>query len=47
MKNKKNICFVSGDITRSGGTERVGTMVANELAKYKDKYNIQIIFKGA
>lgn len=43
MKNKKNICFVSGDITRSGGTERVGTMVANELAKYKDKYNIYIL----
>ena len=29
----KNICFFSGDITRSGGTERVGSVVANELAK--------------
>lgn len=43
MKNKKNICFLSGDITRSGGTERVATMIANELAKYKDKYNIYIL----
>lgn len=27
------ICFFSGDITRSGGTERVATMIANSLAK--------------
>lgn len=27
------ICFVSGVISRSGGTERVGTIVANELCK--------------
>ena len=27
----KKICFFSGDITRSGGTERVGTVIANEL----------------
>lgn len=30
---KKRICFFSGDITRSGGTERVSSQVANELAK--------------
>lgn len=30
MKNK--ICFFSGVISRSGGTERVGIMIANELA---------------
>jgi glycosyltransferase involved in cell wall biosynthesis len=29
---KKTICFFSGDITRSGGTERVSTMIANALA---------------
>lgn len=26
-----NVCFFSGDITRSGGTERVSTVIANEL----------------
>ncbi len=35
----KKICFFSGDITRSGGTERVATMIANELAK-EGKYEI-------
>lgn len=29
----KRICFFSGDITRSGGTERVASRVANALAK--------------
>ena len=29
----KNLCFFSGDITRSGGTERVAVMIANELVK--------------
>lgn len=35
MKNKKNIniCFVSGVIARSGGTERVGSIIANSLNK--------------
>lgn len=28
------ICFFSGDITRSGGTERVSTVIANGLVKY-------------
>ena len=28
----KKICFFSGLISRSGGTERVGIMIANELA---------------
>lgn len=35
----KKICFFSGDITRSGGTERVAAMIANELAK-EGKYKI-------
>lgn len=35
----KKICFFSGDITRSGGTERVSVMIANELAK-QEKYEI-------
>lgn len=30
---KKRICFFSGDITRSGGTERVSIQLANELKK--------------
>lgn len=29
----KNICFFSGDITRSGGTERVSSVIANELTR--------------
>lgn len=38
----RNIAFFSGDITRSGGTERVATLIANELQKI-EKYNISII----
>ena len=38
----KNICFFSGDITNSGGTERVGTIIANELTKIKD-YKISFV----
>lgn len=30
---KKKICFFSGDITRSGGTERVSIQLANALKK--------------
>ncbi|WP_309498697.1 glycosyltransferase family 4 protein [Sulfurovum sp.] len=37
----KNICFFSGDISRSGGTERVTTVIANELSS-KD-YNVFIL----
>lgn len=36
------IAFFSGDITRSGGTERVGTVIANQLAQKKD-YQIYFI----
>lgn len=38
-ENMKRICFFSGDITRSGGTERVSTMIANALAE-QGKYQI-------
>ncbi len=38
----KTVCFFSGDITRSGGTERVATMIANALAAQK-KYRILIL----
>ncbi|CZQ96571.1 glycosyl transferases group 1 [Trichococcus palustris] len=31
--NSKRICFCSGAISRSGGTERVGTIIANELCQ--------------
>lgn len=37
----KKICFFSGDITRSGGTERVGIMIANGLLERG--FNITII----
>lgn len=37
-----NICFFSGDITRSGGTERVALLIANELKKQK-KYNVSFV----
>lgn len=33
------IAFFSGDITRGGGTERVGTLIANQLAK-KAEYQV-------
>ena len=38
----KKICFFSGDITRSGGTERVGTVIANELNK-RGQFEISIV----
>jgi len=38
----KRICFFSGDITRSGGTEKVATLIANELAK-QGKYEISFL----
>lgn len=36
---KPRICFFSGDITRSGGTERVSIQLANALAQ-DDSYNL-------
>ena len=36
---KKNICFFSGDITRSGGTERVAVQIANALRE-DNRYEI-------
>lgn len=39
---KKNICFLVGDISRSGGTERVTTLIANNLIEYS-KYEISIL----
>ena len=38
----KRIAFFSGDITRSGGTERVGTLIANALAK-EQEYQVYFI----
>lgn len=37
----QKICFFSGDITRSGGTERVASMIANRLAEQE---GFQIFF---
>ena len=39
---RKKICFFSGDITRSGGTERVAVQLANALQE-EDTYDICII----
>ncbi len=39
---KVKICFFSGDITRSGGTERVAIQIANELQK-QGKYSISFV----
>lgn len=38
----KNICFLNGDMSRSGGTERVTSIIANELSK-NDKFNIHVL----
>lgn len=38
-----NICFLSGDMSRTGGTERVLSIIANELSKQKNKFNIYIL----
>ncbi len=43
---KPKICFVSGDIGRSGGTERVCTIIANELSKRGYDVNILSFWKG-
>lgn len=39
---KKNICFYSGDITNSGGTERVAIIIMNELNK-RDEFNVSVV----
>lgn len=38
----KNICFLNGDMSRSGGTERVTAIIANELSKI-DEFNVHIL----
>ena len=38
----KHICFFSGDITNSGGTEKVASIIANELSKNKE-YKISFV----
>ena len=39
----KKICFLSGDMSRSGGTERVLAIIANELCKKEDLFEIHIL----
>lgn len=39
---KKNICFLVGDISQSGGTERVTTLIASNLVEFS-KYEISIL----
>ncbi|MDP7920651.1 glycosyltransferase family 4 protein, partial [Acinetobacter baumannii] len=36
----KKICFLIGDINHSGGTERVTTLIANNLI---EKYKVYIL----
>lgn len=38
----KNICFLNGDMSRSGGTERVTAIIANELSKI-DGFNVHTL----
>ena len=38
----KHICFFSGDITNSGGTEKVASIIANELSKNKN-YKVSFV----
>ena len=38
----KNVCFLIGDLNSSGGTERVTTLIANELSK-REEYKISIL----
>ena len=38
----KNICFLNGDMSRSGGTERVTSTIANELSN-NDKFNVHVL----
>ena len=39
----KKICFLSGDMTRFGGTERITSIISNELLKRDDEFNIHIL----
>lgn len=41
-KDTINICFYSGDITNSGGTERVAVIIANELNRMPE-YNVSFL----
>ena len=38
----KKICFLSGDMSRTGGTERVTAMIANELSKIP-QYKVHVL----
>ena len=38
----KKICFLNGDMSRTGGTERVTAMIANELSK-NSQYEIHVL----
>lgn len=40
-----NICFFCGDVSESGGTEKVLSIITNELAKNKE-YNITILSRN-
>lgn len=42
----KEICFFSGDIARSGGTERVATVIASELVKCGYEVSILSVSNG-
>lgn len=46
MEKKMRICFVSGNISRSGGTERVSILVANELKKRGYEVSFLSIWPG-
>ena len=39
----KNICFLNGDMSRCGGTERMTAIIANELCRREEMFNIHIL----
>lgn len=43
MINKKKICIFTGDMSRSGGTERCTAFLANALSKLNKKYTIYVL----
>lgn len=44
---KRKICFIVGDLNCSGGTERVTSLIANELVKYNYDISILSLKNGA
>lgn len=46
MKSNKKICFLIGNLDQSGGTERVSTIIANQLASCGYDVSFLSLYKG-